>query len=85
MALRKDDDVNAADDVKAWPTDVDAVDVAQIALLPPLPVPRRWEQRSEACCGASLVSLGKEETEKPKKRQNIATPNKKTDAKSIGN
>jgi len=78
MAPRKDD-VNAADDdVKA------AADVAQIARLPLLPVPRRWEQRSEACCGASLVSLGKEATEKPKKWKKNATP-KKTDAKSIGN
>ena len=77
MAPRKDD-VNAADDdVKAWPKDVDcAADVAQIARLPPLPVPRRWEQRSEACCGASLVSLGKEATEKPKKRKKKRNPKK---------
>ena len=38
--------------------DADEVD-GDYARLPPLPAPRRWEQRSEACCGASLVSLGK--------------------------
>ena len=73
MAPRKDDvNKDVDDDVKA------AADVAQIARLPPLPVPRRWEQRSEACCGASLVSLGKEATEKPWENREIEKKEKKT-------
>jgi len=35
----------------------DADAAAALRALPPLPEPNRWEQRSEACCGASLVWL----------------------------
>eukprot|EP00435_Cladocopium_sp_Y103_P052263 s3212_g16.t1 len=33
----------------------DAAALATLRSLPPLPEPNRWEQRSEACCGSSLV------------------------------
>ena len=49
---------------------------AALRSLPPLPEPNRWEQRSEACCGASLVCLRqnvlfsvRENFEKNRKRQ----------------
>lgn len=41
-------------DVADVSRDVDA-GAAALRALPPLPEPNRWEQRSEACCGATLV------------------------------
>ena len=53
----------------------DAADADALRSLPPLPEPNRWEQRSEACCGSSLVCL----EEKTERRQT------KTDRKQTEN